>query len=457
MNSRIMVELKNTVINNCYQLTMGNATPNEATIVSAYNSQFGSVANLDAVSAASGDLIGMVEDLINHFSGSAGDVNRVQTLKGQYTSMKATVQNSTELSSEDKQDLLNKITDLENKAQQISDNPCLCACGTPGGRQGMNTNTGVFNVQLAGSCPLAGMKDATNEVVQKIDQKRSCKPTERHSLAAIIRSDGDTDGGDWWGRYIWAHHMIEEEYIYTYGSNAYAEYSIPTSSAAGNTGYADIVNRDTGEIFEIKYASEEGIRNGIKEIENYVKSANMYCGFSTPGKVWKAGTNWYGRSPGMNNAKEIYCYPCAGGRKLKYWLQQPGIVLYTFPGNESPELQPENIPQFIPGPYANVILERLKKIMNQVKKIPAGVWLGGASSVSLTTTVNQIVAQNLEGLPLYTLLAVMTAGAVLDVGSAILAVGTAGWAAPVAVVTTVVVAAVATYALDRYRAENNLN
>jgi hypothetical protein len=116
------------------------------------------------------------------------------------------------------------------------------------------------------------LKDAQKAIenIASNADKTLCKGTARN-IPPTNFTDGD---GDSRAEGQAAHFIIETYYVNAYAGGV-AEYSIPKSSAAGNVGYADIVNLNTGEIFEIK--SVQGKRYGNEEVERYVMNAGIHC------------------------------------------------------------------------------------------------------------------------------------------------------------------------------------
>lgn len=124
--------------------------------------------------------------------------------------------------------------------------------------------------------------DAQNNEADKIPQGLlNCKGTNR------------TGNIQWPG--TMEHWIIMIDYISMlqpfYGE---VEYAIPGSSATGARGYADMVNKYTGDIFEIKPPSAQA--DGVIEVERYVNRANEYCKSSllnpSINPTWRKG-NYY--------------------------------------------------------------------------------------------------------------------------------------------------------------------
>jgi hypothetical protein len=140
------------------------------------------------------------------------------------------------------------------------------------------------------------------------------------------------------------------DYICTNPSSGEIEYAIPGSSTNGNRGYADMVNLQSNEIFEIKPKTLIG--QGQAEVLNYVNGANSNCpvapGSSTTS--WRHGVNYPSKSLPTNTA----------GTYLKVWLAQPGVIAYEYDNTANP----------IPAPFVvpSTTLDKLKTLVNKIKQ-----------------------------------------------------------------------------------------
>ena len=83
------------------------------------------------------------------------------------------------------------------------------------------------------------------------------------------------------------HWLIETDYVCHLNPfpTSKAEYMIPYSGKNGHTGYVDLVDLQTGEMFEIKPKNLQ--YQGVQEINHYLAMASLHCGSVTG---WKAGT-----------------------------------------------------------------------------------------------------------------------------------------------------------------------
>jgi hypothetical protein len=203
------------------------------------------------------------------------------------------------------------------------------------------------------------------------------------------------------------HWLIQLDYLSMYPTFAEREYTIPGSSPVGGTGRADLVNKLTNEIFEIKPASnQQAINSGLNEIASYITNANIHCPYNPatipPG--WQAG-----------NAYPIRFLPCkVPGKVLKAELKYNGVVstgliLYSYQdiGNG-----PSPVPVVVPETIAD-------KIKNLVERIRQNV-----------SDAERIIAEYLHEHPdlvTYFKAAAIVAAAGIIVATILEDIGTAGW------------------------------
>lgn len=146
--------------------------------------------------------------------------------------------------------------------------------------------------------------------------------------------------------------------------NVELEYQIPFASAANpkNSGYADIVNLTTREVFEIK-----GVKSwqyGDKEVETYVQKARQYCN-----GVFLRGTIFLSSIVLPWITPDTY---------LQVWLHQKGIksgvITYKVEKLPPPITVPGTVPQPVPQyiPIYDGIKEMLKKPTPRGYEVPAG-------------------------------------------------------------------------------------
>lgn len=108
------------------------------------------------------------------------------------------------------------------------------------------------------------------------------------------------------------HLAIQQHYISKINPRAETEYLIPGSGPNGGTGYADIVDPITGEIYEIKFFKFVGA--AITEVNRYVIAANLQC---DSGVLWHRGMVY----PPVT-------LPFYGGKELVTWRYAPGVIAY---------------------------------------------------------------------------------------------------------------------------------
>ena len=143
------------------------------------------------------------------------------------------------------------------------------------------------------------------------------------------------------------HWLIQLDYIAKHPIDGYREYSIPNSGPSGtNVGYADLVNKATSEIFEIKPNNPTGISQGSTEVSNYVLKANIYCpvtgGPLPPPIPWHQGTI-YGTTvlPSTDPTKDLLAS-----------LALPGVIVYEYIDRSSnPQPYPIAVPSSVLQDY----------------------------------------------------------------------------------------------------------
>ena len=144
------------------------------------------------------------------------------------------------------------------------------------------------------------------------------------------------------------HTIIQFDYMNQYPLTAEREYSIPNSSLLGNTGYADLVNKLTREIFEIKPANNDAeITNGRAEVGRYVEQACIHCGG--------------GFIKGQNYPQRIFPYPGRPDKNMKVTLLENGIIGYQ----EVPKSS-----QPVPVPVPVSVSEKLKNFFKNLIEYP---------------------------------------------------------------------------------------
>ena len=148
--------------------------------------------------------------------------------------------------------------------------------------------------------------------------------------------------------------LIQLHYL-TINPKAEREYWIPETSANNpiNTGRADIANPVTGEIFEIKPASNlNAMDAGAAEVNIYVAKANIYClGKLSVGQLWRTGTNF-----------STVILPFSLTQNLRASLKQSGLIGYEKvprSGNPVPIVIPESVAEKF-----KVLIKRIKSFQN---------------------------------------------------------------------------------------------
>jgi PKD repeat protein len=144
MNSRIAVELKNAVINTCYQLTLGNASPTIATVQTVYDSNWTGVLDIDAVKSSLTSLIDATDAILGNYKGSQEDKSGLAKL----------VSNLSEFQNVD------GVGPLRTSLQSLIDN-----CGGTGGRVDVSLVTSAETCTQAltsAKSALEGMKGQVN-------------------------------------------------------------------------------------------------------------------------------------------------------------------------------------------------------------------------------------------------------------------------------------------------------
>jgi hypothetical protein len=180
--------------------------------------------------------------------------------------------------------------------------------------------------------------DAEDAETDNIYVNNDCKGTKR---TGNINFNGTME-----------HWLIQLDYVSTNPVYGEIEYAIPGSSAAGNRGYADMVNLSSNEIFEIKPNNLLGLSAGNIEVGRYVAKAQQHCPVSAGSfpPAWSAGTNYPVR---LLNCASPYSY-------LKASLIAPGVVGYEY-------VPKANNPAPAPAPIPVSMLDKLKELVNKLK------------------------------------------------------------------------------------------
>jgi hypothetical protein len=159
------------------------------------------------------------------------------------------------------------------------------------------------------------------------------------------------------------HWLIQLDYISRNSVYGDREYAIPQSSPNGNTGYADLINKQTNEIFEIKPDNDTGFTRGLIEVQRYVMKANQFC----PTAVGSLPPNW---RPGENYS--LMVFPSTDPTKfLQSRKAAPGVLLYKYISKtSSPQPLPVTIPVSIMDKL-RYLIDRLRNNINDFDRIIA--------------------------------------------------------------------------------------
>lgn len=147
------------------------------------------------------------------------------------------------------------------------------------------------------------------------------------------------------------HWLIQYDYLMS-NPNSFREYFIPQSGANGGPGYADLVNKSTYEIFEIKPDNPDGRKYGIEEVKRYVDNANVHCSPTLEGssKKWTQGIQYTSRT---------LPYPLDITKQLNIFRGEPGVIVYNIGQNNT-------IPQQILIPKE--VLDKITSLLKELKK-----------------------------------------------------------------------------------------
>lgn len=190
------------------------------------------------------------------------------------------------------------------------------------------------------------------------------------------------------------HWLIQYDYIASH-PEALREFIIPGSSGKlnGNPGYADIVNPQTNEMFEIKPNNRTAIQSGTNEIQLYVTQGNLLCP-PLNGSGWIAGGNYLTRYlPDPKNPSNVLQVKLAGA----------GVIVYeSLPRNGQPApvpvVLPENLAHKLKSLFQQIALNPLtmqQQIVMFVRQNPKIIpyLKGAAASVIIGTLLEDIATE----------------------------------------------------------------
>ena len=158
------------------------------------------------------------------------------------------------------------------------------------------------------------------------------------------------------------HWMLQLDYVSKNPTYGESEFAIPGSSLTNpsNRGYADIVNTQNGNIWEIKPDNPTGQISGLTEATNYVLKANQNCTSTLPiGTAWKLGTNY----------TPTYLPTAIPNRYLFASQFTSGVITYNYVNLSMPPVAiPFEIPQGVLDKMKHLV-ERLRNNYNTANKI----------------------------------------------------------------------------------------
>lgn len=157
------------------------------------------------------------------------------------------------------------------------------------------------------------------------------------------------------------HWIIQLDYVSKHPTSGDVEYAIPGSSAAGNRGYADMVDLSTKGIFEIKPQNDAGLASAITEVTRYVDKANINCNTTMPMSLpWSRGTTYIPTLLPTGTPNEY----------LQTTSPEPGVVLYERVYNNNPIPAPVIVPVSVASKLSHLI-DRLRQNFSQADRIIA--------------------------------------------------------------------------------------
>lgn len=161
-----------------------------------------------------------------------------------------------------------------------------------------------------------------------------------------------------------AHSIIQSYYKYEQfaSDSVYVEYAIPGGSLLNYTGYADIVNKTTREIWEIK--SVKGAdTHGVNEVAQYTFAYNQNCKRSNE-LPYKSGEDLgfiKKEFPWVGKKYMLVHHHIIPGKKDPL----PGVISYEIKNYETDK----NPPDFIPATSMKVLKEILDRIYKSTKTV----------------------------------------------------------------------------------------
>lgn len=179
------------------------------------------------------------------------------------------------------------------------------------------------------------------------------------------------------------HILIMQNYLSTVAPEAEIEYSVPESSANGNTGFVDIANPATGEMYEIHYI--KGARSAQSEMTRYVSNARKHCG----GDVnWHPGSTFPTKIlPHTETGKEIVVTQSGHG-VVSYFVRNATGDRARTNGEVSPETDHDvirdQLSEFLAGLEEGDVSNMdgiCESFINQYPELAAGIGKMGAMAL----------------------------------------------------------------------------
>lgn len=172
------------------------------------------------------------------------------------------------------------------------------------------------------------------------------------------------------------HELIEDEYVAT-TPGGLKEFEVPGSGPTGGTGWADLANGVTREIYEIK--TWTGVAAGRAQLARYVAGATAHCGGFPP---WHPGILYPYTVIPMNATTELVA---------RQYLSQPGmdglIVYWTRKRRRRRVRQPVRIPTWVVALLAVLFLVALAIALLEPTPVGELVWAAALVLVLIGTGV----------------------------------------------------------------------
>jgi hypothetical protein len=351
----LTVKFKKIQINECYQFYNHTPTDTSIYVKTKFDPTWSSVVSVEEIIGLLRQSLTNLEDILDAFTGAGSEISQLQSINTQLDDAYAKVLKANNFTDDGKNAIRGKIAQIKAENQKMIDNPSICNVGS-------SANGRV----RTDACPVPQNKTNINDLFTFLgdDSKLQCALTRRLNgmyirwKQELTQFENQTKGET-------VNLMIDTYYFRkTTGQRRAFEYAIPKSSVKGNTGYADIVNFDTGDIFEIKPETEETA--GDKQVKKYIDNAIKYCSSIAS---WKRGASVF--PIGKANAVTYNFNIDGKTKKFKFWLstQYQGVVLYTFENsnNENEELLPQEVIKIILS-LALLNSDKIKK-MNDITKM----------------------------------------------------------------------------------------